>query len=468
MRDRTGQVCKAPRDAGGRVAAENRGVALLSVLLFLLLIAIVTVSAMGIVRSDLAAGIRQQQAVQVFNVAEAGVHYAIARMQTSGADTYTGETVTITDGDTTIGQADVKVRCLDDTSPNPGACSGAEPAYRRIISTGTLTVAGPTRVVTAVVEGTTSPTSTYAVCAYDSLSVDQQVTIYGSIGSNGSITLLGPAGDNRSAVCDSEDGGLGNRCRTPSPVPSTPFTAGAAAEGDITCSQGCENQVEGSIQPHQPGGSVCPAVSLTPPSGPGTKSLRVLLGQTVRVDPAENYGAVTLDDTPGNPDSCPTDSKKLATLYIDSGDNENATVTVSMATLSLGKCSRLEIRGKGRVVMWLLEPTNQALSAVQRSVFGTTSTTPGEEKPVEGNRFTVNVVSTNSAAIYFNQSGMIAATFLVPNGGFRLKQAQITNGAILAKNVQFDQGTTFTWDPRSRIGVNRYTNFITLRSWKDQ
>jgi Tfp pilus assembly protein PilX len=447
------------------------GVALLSVLLFLLLIAIVTVSAMGIVRSDLAAGIRQQQAVQVFNVAEAGVHYAIARMQTSGADTYTGETVTITDGDTTIGQAVVEVRCLDNiTSPKDGACSGAEPAYRRIISTGTLTVAGPTRVVTAVVEGTTSPTSTYAVCAYDSLSVDQQVTIYGSIGSNGNITLLGPAGDNRSAVCDSkEEGGLVGRCRTPIPVPPTEFSAGATAGGDITCSQGCENQVEGDVHPNQPVGSVCPAVSLTPPSDPGTTSLRVRLGETVKVDPAVNYGAVTLDDTPGNPDSCPIDSKKLATLYIDSGSDENAPpVTVRMATLNLGKCSRLEIRGKGRVVMWLLEPTNQALSAVQRSVFGTTSTTPGEEKPVEGNRFTVNVVSTNSAAIYFNQSGMIAATFLVPNGGFRLKQAQITNGAILAKNVQFDQGTTFTWDPRSRIGVNRYTNFITLRSWKDQ
>ncbi len=456
-------------------ATTTRGAALLSVLLFLLLIMIVTVGVMGIVQSELATGIRQQQAVQVFNIAEAGVHHAIARLQGAGADTYTGETVVIADplSGARIGTAEVTVTCVDGTSsPAAGACAGAEPAYRRITSTGFLTVSGPRRVVTAVVEGTTSPTGTYAVCAYQSLSLDQNVTIYGSVGSNGSIALQGPSAT-RAAICNSGSGGLAGRCGTPNPAPppDQPFGGSAFAVGAITCSQRCATQVEDGAKPNQPG-PVCPAVTLTPPPGPGAERLDVGLGQTVEARPTVNYGAVTLASSPGNPTPCPTSAAQRATLYIDAGPDPNATVTIRMASLWLGKCARLEIRGQGKVELWLLEPIATALSADQRSVFGTTSSTPtadpAAETPIEGHRLTVNVVSTNSSAVVFNQAGLIAGTFLVPRGGFRLDQAQLTNGAVLADTVHFDRGTTFTWDPRSRIGAGTYTNFSRLRSWKDQ
>jgi hypothetical protein len=458
-------------EVGRRRASRGgaRGAALLSVVLFLLLILMVTVGVMAVVRSDLAAGIRQQQAVQVFNVAEAGVHYAIARLQASGADRYDGETVPITDGTTTIGTATVEVRCLDGSRPSASGCTAVQPAYRRIVSTGTLTVPGPRRVVTAVVEGTTSVTRTYAVCAYDGLTLDQQVTIYGAVGSNGSITLSGPNTGNRAAICDSTPGGLGGRCAAPNPTPVNGFTSGATAVGAITCNGGgCPNQVEGDTKPNQPAGSVCPAVTL-PSWGPlGTTPLSVPLGRTVFASPVMNYGAVTLADTPGNPASCPPDPAQRATLVLDSGSDPEATVTFQMRTLQVGKCARVEIRGQGKVELRLLEPSDTALRTVQRAVLGTKSQTLTAEEPVEGHRFTVKVVSTSGTAVEFNQSGLIAGTFIVPNGGFHLDQAQITNGAILARSVHFDQGTRFTWDPRSVIGDQVYNNFRRLRAWKDQ
>jgi Tfp pilus assembly protein PilX len=476
----------------GALAVGDRGAALLSVLLFLLLIMIATVGVMAVVQSDLAAGIRQQQAVQVFNVAEAGVHYAIARLQSGNADRYSGEAtaIPITDGSTTIGTASVQVRCLNGDLPSTDACSGAEPAYRRIISTGSLTVAGPTRVVTAVVEGTTSVTTTYAICAYESLSLDRQVTIYGAVGSEGNIELRGRNNSNRAAVCDSTPGGLGGRCGTPSPVPPTPFTAGASAVGTITCDGGgCANQVEGLVMPNQPAESVCGLrMTLTPPSPAGTDSLTVAAGQTVTLDPSVNYGDVTL--APSGTSVCPADIAQRATLIIDSGSDPNGTVTVRMRRLLVGKCARLVISGSGSVVLWLLEPlvandpsmARQALKAEQMSVFGSTSTgtTP---VAIAGDRFTINILSNKPngdagdclaagdatcGALHFDQTGLISGTFVVPGGGFKLDRAQITNGAILANTVYFDQGTTFTWDPRSRFGAQVYGEFRTLRSWKDQ
>lgn len=456
--------------AGARLLLSGtQGAALATVLAFVLLITIATVGIVALVQADLTAGIRQLQAVRVFNVGEAGVHYAIATMQTAGADTYDGETRTVMDGATPIGTAVVQVRCLDGSLPSVNACAGPHVGLRRITSTGTLPVSGPRRVVTVVVEGTTSLTSTFALCAYNGLSLDQDVTVYGSVGSNGNISLSGPANANRAAICDSSAGGLGGRCGTPNPAPVSPFAASAFAEGTITCSGGgCANQVEGTVAPNQPAGSVCPVVTLTPPAPPGTTPLNVPRGSTTFVDPSVNYGTVTLDDTPGNPNPCPANPAQRATLVIDSGADPNTTVTVRMATLTLGVCSRLEVRGVGRVELWLLTPASLALDARQKSIFGTKSSVVGSEEAIEGSRLTVNVVSTNATAAHFDQTGLVAGTFVLPSGGFDLDQAQLTNGAVLANTIHFDRSSTYTWDPRSSIGAATYTNFNRLRSWKDQ
>src|SRR3989304_6284800 len=92
----------SPQASRSRPAAANRG----SVMLYL--------------PADLSAGIRQLQAVRVFNIAEAGVHYALARLQQVGADAYAGETVAIDDGGAVLGTAAVTVGCLDGEPPPRG------------------------------------------------------------------------------------------------------------------------------------------------------------------------------------------------------------------------------------------------------------------------------------------------------------------------------------------------------------
>jgi hypothetical protein len=206
----------------------------------------------------------------------------------------------------------------------------------------------------------------------------------------------------------------------------------------------------------------------------------------VTVDPNTNYDAVRLN-SPGGGASCPAVGS-VATLVIDSGADPNATVTVRMRSLWVGRCGRVVITGVGKVALWLLEPATvpdtdagQALKTEQQAVFGSTSTgaTPAA---IPGGRFTINVMSSKPnddagncldggatcGAVHFNQSGLISGTFVIPNGGFSLDQAQLTNGAVLAKRIHFDRDTTFYYDPTSSTGSNTYSNFNTLKYWKDQ
>ncbi len=474
-----------------RTAAPQQGAALLSALLVLMLIMVVTAAVMALVRSDVAVGVRQQQAVQVFNVAEAGVHYAIARMQQLGsaAATYAGEDETAVpisvDGTSggAVGYVAIAVRCLNGASPAADACSGPYAAFRRIQSEGRLMVPGPSRLVTAIVEGTTSATGNYAVCAYDGVTLDQGVRIYGDVGSNGDITLA--RGRTPARVCDSNAGGA---CPAPVPAPAQGYTGSVYAVGGITCGGGaCTSaQIEGTIAPNQPGGSVCPAMTLAPPSSAGGTDLAVAAGTTVTLDPSVNYGDVTLASS--GTATCPADVGQRATLIIDSGADPSATITVRMRRLWVGKCARLVITGAGRVALWLLEPeanpassARQALKAEQLSVFGST-TTGATPSAITGDRFTINILSNKPledagdclagdatcGAVHFNQSGLISGTFIVPGGGFQLDQAQLTNGAILTRQMKFDRNTTFFWDSASRIGGGGFANFERLKAWKDQ
>src|SRR5207253_2192693 len=102
----------------------------------------VTLGVMRMVAGDITEGFGGLEAVQAFNVAEAGAHYGIGKLGAAGASTYAGETITITSGTTTLGTATITVNCID--APNPAGalvppCSTSTyPGYRRIISTSTL------------------------------------------------------------------------------------------------------------------------------------------------------------------------------------------------------------------------------------------------------------------------------------------------------------------------------------------
>src|SRR5207245_5664530 len=128
---------------GPRVAAREGGAIMMFILLVALVLSIVTLGVLRLVSGDITEGFGGLEAVQAFNIAEAGVHYAIGKLQAAGATTYAGQVITVTSGSTTLGSATITVNCIDTgASPNPNGCTGTYAGYRRIISTSTLPMRG--------------------------------------------------------------------------------------------------------------------------------------------------------------------------------------------------------------------------------------------------------------------------------------------------------------------------------------
>ena len=149
-----------------RAAAREGGAMMMFVLMAALLIAMVTLGVMRMVAGDVSEGFGGLEAVQAFNIAEAGAHYAMGQLQGAGASTYTGETLTVTNGSVTLGTAAITVNCIDTGTAPP--CGGTYASYRRIVSTSTLPMSGlsggPTRTIVAIVQAL-SGSAPFGLCA---------------------------------------------------------------------------------------------------------------------------------------------------------------------------------------------------------------------------------------------------------------------------------------------------------------
>lgn len=457
------RACKAPGHP------SERGTVLMFVLLSMGLITVVTVGMILFSNSDLAAGIRQVQSVRVFNVAEAGVHQALARLRPQGADSYAGETVTVTDGSTTLGTAVVQVWCLDEDGDDPDDTPPCEDdndtpiderAYRRIVSNASLPVGGGTRRLVVVVQGYPEGAGPHAVCAYDSVIVNQGITVYGDVGSDGTISLQGPAGNAARIRAD--------------PNPPTDYAGNAIAGGAITCSQGCASQVEGLTSPNAPL-PVCPPPTL-PTFSPGSVDQMVTSETTWQMNSGTglSWDEVTVQAA-GRPQGCTNQGGQpsFTTFQINSGSDAAGVVTVNIRKLTMGRCGRLMIIGVGRVILNVSELTDRAIEVGQRGRFGVgPSDVLATPAPISAERLVVNVRSTVANAVWINRASVVSGIFKIPYGEF--DQDQLTGetgqmyGAVLARVVDLDQNLQFEYDP-DLSGANAvFYNFTRIRSWKDQ
>ncbi len=439
------------RAGGGRGEA---GVVMMFVLMAILLIGAVTLSVMQILTADVAGGVEELEADQVFNVAQAGVHYAIGQLQLSGANTYAGQTITIASGSTTLGTAAMTVNCIDTGKAPP--CGGTYAGYRRIVSVGTLPVPGPTRTLVAVVQATQG-NGPYAVCGTAAVDIDEPVTVYSDVGSNGTIHVMSGGGTAHI---------LGD--------PNTPqqYTGKAVAASTITCDAGCATQVAGGIYPNTPG-PVCPAVTLPPfPDLSGFPDKQVTAaGWTMDSSTGYTWRNINVDGGAGG-GAKPYNDFKIQADPVD----PNATTVVNINTLNMKAWTRLVILGVGKIDLRIGQSTGQSLYVDASSRFGvTTADTQGSPATVPASRLIVSVNSSAGAAgcntcsaAWFNGTSNSAGTFYVTNGGMAVDQlAAPFTGYIIAKYVVFHNTLTFGWDP-AVIPVSTYTNFNNLRSWKDQ
>lgn len=420
------------------------------VLLVMLLIAAITLGVMNLIAADQAAGIHELQAVQVFNIADAGVQYAIGQLQASGANTYTGQTLTITSGLTTLGTAQITVNCIDTGAAPP--CSGTWAGYRRIVSVGSLTIGGPSRKIVAVLQGYGLAGSSYALCAYSTLTANVAATIFGDIGSNNTITLQTGA----TVLAD----------------PGIPpqYTGRARANGTITCATSCATQVLGGATSNAVG-AVCPTLT-TGPYSPGGGTQIIAGGSTWTMNSTTGYNWNTITLGAG---SCNPGSKGLTTLQITAGAAGTTTV-VNVNTLTMGNCSRLMILGAGNVDLRIGAATGTGLSVGSESHFGVLPTdTWALAAPVPASQLEVEVNSSSTCATNcavdiqsIDTIGVAAGVFLVPNGEMRVGSFEQMRGAIVASSVTLNASSTFTYDTTAGAGASTFSVFDSIRSWKDQ
>jgi len=455
------------------LARDESGVLMMFVLMAILLIGAITLSVMQIISADVTGGVQAVEADQVSNIARAGLHYAIGKLQTSGANPYAGETITITSGSTILGTAAITVNCIDNTAM---PCNSTYAAYRRIISTGTLPVSGPTRTIVAIVQATTGG-GTYAACGLQTVSIQSPgdpAQFYGDIGSNGSISISTTTNPPGKFVINADPG-------------SPPQYAGIAkAVGTITCASGCATQVQGGVFPGQPANSVCSS-----PQSPTYVDTSLFSDQTIpsggtwemNSSTGFNFRNITVQDStaPGKSGNCPwTDFKIHA-----SDTDPTATTVVNINTLWMGQCTRLTVLGVGKVKLMVGAPTGNGLWVLghndQPDHFGVDANDKwNKPSPLPNGQLTVWINSSNmtcsqNTSPTLSCAGAIShaagsATIFTPNGSFLYDDSlgalgQQFNGPVVANqllltgwnNLSVGAGSSFT-----------YGTFNNLRSWRDQ
>jgi Tfp pilus assembly protein PilX len=418
---------------------EERGVVMVFVLMATVLIGAITLTVVQLISADVAGGLRELQADQVFNIAQAGVHYAIGKLQIAGANSYAGETKAITSGATTLGTAVITVNCIDTGAAPP--CIGAYTGYRRIISTGSLPVSGPSRTVVAVVQAQQSSAPS-GICTYNSMSVDSNISLYTDVGSNGTISL---------------GSGVHIYADTGSPPQ---FGGNAKANSSISCNDGCPTQVQGSTLPNQ-SATVCASVTL-PTFSPGSTDLNVSsAGYTMNTTYSWNNVTVPAGSCSGG--------TPYTDLKIQAGAAGTTTV-VNINTLNMGSCSRLIILGAGKVDLRIASNISQALFVDSHSHFGVLSTdTLSTPAPVSASQLTVWLQSSQSQAAQFHETGIVAGTFIAPNGEVFIDEIESPGNmyaSITSSIATFHNTGTFHEDTSG--AQYSYTSFNNLRSWKDQ
>jgi len=438
-------------------ARQESGVVMMFVLMAILIIGAITLSVIQLINADVAGGLRELQAEQVFNIAQAGVHYGIGKLQLPGSAVYAGETITITSGSTTLGTSTITVNCIDTGLAPP--CSSAYAGYRRIISAGVLPVSGPSRTVVAIVQATQAQP---AVCAYGAIQLSQGVTITGNLGSNSGLTTLGQSTTVNGTVATGGSLGL-NGTNGQAVLVTGTAKANGTISGTSCPTPGCgPNVVEGGATSNAGIGTPCSAVTYS--AGyfqPGAGSTTVNAGSTLTIDSTSGYtwGDITLKGgiNCGKPSEVPTD------LVIQSGAAGTTTV-VQVNSVSLQQCARVVVAGSG-IVNLRIGTTGTAISLQQNSEFGADPTdTVANPVMVTPGRLVVDVNSAATGAVSLQQSSFFSGVLKMPNGDLSGQQIGTMQGSVIANTISLSQTSNITSD----ASALSYSNFSYLRTWKDQ
>lgn len=418
----------------------ERGNTMVMVLVLMVAAGVLTVAVLNNLLGEIQGAFGYRHAVGALGAAEAGVHYAAARINDTGGVAYSGENDRILTHPTLgqVGVFDVAVRCFDGSVPAPvtGCAASPEPNTRVLTSTGFVpnkALSLGRRTVITMIRQNALTSLGFAVCGINGVTFDRNVALNGSVGSNANISLLGPAG---------------NRARTQ----AYGGQAGdATAGGTVSCSGSCgapEFQVAGTTTNNYPGGQVCPVLpSFT--CTPGTLDFIGGSGTTYTIS-AANGNTSLRDVTLGS-----------SSTLIFSTTSATEVLTVQIRQLIIGQLSRVRVLGPGKVDLHLAG----RMEINQNTLFGV----DGADANIAPGNFVIQSCATDVGtdyAVEFHQTGRINAIIFAPNGRVQLDQAALSNGAIQSSIVQFDRNTTFSYNTTGMSIAGGAYNVLT--SWREQ
>ncbi|MGQ0571670.1 MAG: DUF7305 domain-containing protein [Armatimonadota bacterium] len=414
------------------------------VLLLLVVAGVLTVAILDNLLGEIQGAVSYRHTVRALAAAEAGVHYATAKINDTGGSAYSGEIDRLVTHalEGQIGLFDVTVRCSNGSVPgNPNPCAVApQPNVRVITSTGFVpnktTVSGR-RTVVAVVRQQTFTSLDFAVCGVEGVTLDRDTGTYGNVGSDQNIFLNGPPHTPGSLARTYAYGGM---------------AGDATAGGTVTCSGSCGSsyfQVAGTTTSSYPGGVVCPVL---PPftCNPSTSASDDRLNQTSLTVSAANANTVLRD--------VEMESNSTLTFATTSASE---ILVVHLKTLIVGQNSRVRVAGPGKVELHMAG----RMEINQGTLFGVDEV----DADIAPGRFVIDSCAADVGtdyAVEFHQTGRINAILLAPNGRVQLDQASLSRGAILSRTVQFDRNTQFQYDSTGFVVSGGAYN--TLVSWREQ
>ncbi len=410
--------------------SREHGFVTLASLVIILIITITGGILMASLLGEVQGGYGYTEAVGAVSVAEAGLHWGGAKLTGSFATTefYAGDLnqTLLSAGGQQAGVFDVTVRCADGSAVSINGCAAA-PNNRLIRAVGYVpskTGALGQRTVQAL--ATQNTFFNKAICAYTTVTLNQGVTVQGDVGSEGSASLQGPSGS----------------AARIQPAPGNVEPGSLYAVGAISLSQG-PSQVAGTVNPNQTPGTVCPSQAQVFNSylcAPGSTPFS------------------------GSALAIPAQGTSFSTVNIGTGGTVTFTtspasvLTVNVGSITAGSNTQFIIQGGGSVVL----NVQSQLTVGQGSFFGVDSS--GNVLPAD--RLIVQSCNAGapSPAVWFNQTGKLSGIFIVPKGDVKKDQAQLSDGAVLANNITFDQSTGFGFDASaSAVGFG----FNKLISWQD-
>jgi len=296
------------------------------------------------------------------------------------------------------------------------------------------------RTVQALVSQNTFYNKT--ICAYQGVNFDQGTIIQGDVGSEGTaipdLTLQGPP-SNPAKI---------------QPAPGGAQPGSAYAVTSLSCSQGCPSQVAGTINTNQTPGTVCPNIAQVWSTYVCTPGIATFNGSALTITSANNtWNSITL-------------GSGGSVTFVTAGPTDVLTVNVN--SISAGSSTQFVIQGGGIVQL----NVKSQLTVGQLSGFGLNTLLSPLPSPiptsdlVPAGHLIVRSCNTGTPtpAIWFNQSSGLSAVFIAPYGKVQMDQGQNSQGAVLAANIQMDQGTGFGFDATaSAVGFG----FNKLVSWQD-